>query len=145
MNLIQNTLAGERWEAVEIPILRKDGSIRTVLWNSANIIDKDGTEIVATIAQGQDITERKHAEEEVRKARDKLEQRVQERTAELMKAKELAEAAAEAKAAFMANMSHEIRTPMNSVIGMTSLLLDEDLTPDQRDFAETIRTAEKHC
>jgi PAS domain S-box-containing protein len=138
MNLIQSTLAGERWEAVEIPIIRKDGSTRMVLWNSANIINKDG-KVISTIAQGQDITDRKKAEEELREARDELEQRVQERTVELLKAKENAEAAAEAKAAFMANMSHEIRTPMNSVIGMTSLLLDEDLTPDQRDFVETIR------
>ncbi|MDD1742550.1 MAG: response regulator [Methanotrichaceae archaeon] len=140
MNLIQSTLAGERWEAVEIPIQRVDGSYRTVLWNSANILSKDGTKVDATIAQGQDITDRKQAEEAVHRARDELEQRVKERTAELLKAKEAAEAATEAKATFMANMSHEIRTPMNSVIGMTSLLLDEDLTPDQRDFVETIRT-----
>jgi len=75
MNLIQSTLAGERWEAVEIPIQRVDGSYRTVLWNSANILSKDGTKVDATIAQGQDITDRKQAEEELRKARDELEQR----------------------------------------------------------------------
>ena len=44
MDYIGRTLSGERWEAVEIPILRTDGSIRTVLWNSANIYDKDGTD-----------------------------------------------------------------------------------------------------
>jgi len=43
-------------EAVEIPILRVDGQIRTVLWNSANVYDNDGKQIIATIAQGQDIT-----------------------------------------------------------------------------------------
>ena len=58
--LIKKTLAGERWEAVEIPILASDGTIRTVLWNSANILTAEG-ELISTIAQGVDITERKQA------------------------------------------------------------------------------------
>lgn len=68
---IRNALT-KNWETIEIPILTKNNEIRTVLWNSANIYDADNKTVLSTIAQGNDITERIMAEQEVRKAKEKL-------------------------------------------------------------------------
>jgi PAS domain S-box-containing protein len=59
---IQKISSGERWETAEIEIQRKDGESRIVLWSAANILDSEKKNIIATIAQGQDITERRQAE-----------------------------------------------------------------------------------
>jgi len=242
---IRKTLSGESWEAVEIPIMRRDGIVRTVLWNSATIYDEDGKQIIATMAQGQDITERNQAREQVlfqaslldqvrnsviatdlqgrilywnrfaemlyqwkaeevlgrgiadtivpedkyslirgvmdeivrsgymegeRLARrkdgsifpafyifsllkdprgkhigfvgvsvDLTDRKRQEE--DLRLAKEKAESSARAKSEFLANMSHEIRTPMNAVIGLTGLLLNTKIDPQQREYIEIIRSS----
>jgi len=68
---IARTLSGKYWKRVEIPILCKDGKVRLVLWNSANIYAEDGKTLLSIIAQGQDITERKKAEEALKESEEK--------------------------------------------------------------------------
>jgi signal transduction histidine kinase/DNA-binding response OmpR family regulator len=77
----------------------------------------------------------------LRASEQALEGKVDERTRELAVARDEALAAVEAKSAFLATMSHEIRTPLNAVIGMTHLLLDTQLSKEQKGFAQTVRTS----
>ena len=107
---------------LEVRLKRKDGNAVWVLENVSWVGSEAGT---APLVEGTciDITERKRADEEMRKA------------------KEAAESANLAKSQFLANMSHEIRTPMNGVIGVAGLLLDTQLTPEQRQYAEIVRSS----
>lgn len=71
LDLIRSTSEGGQWDAVEIPILHRSGEVKTVLWNSANIVDASGS-VIATIAQGQDITDRKKAEKALKQVNRQL-------------------------------------------------------------------------
>jgi PAS domain S-box-containing protein len=103
----------------EYRVIRRDGTERWVHSRGQAVWNEDGKPI-RIAGSIRDITERRVLENELRRARD------------------AAELASRAKSEFVANMSHELRTPMNGVIGFAHLLLDTELSPEQREFAQTI-------
>ena len=122
------------WENISItPILGEDGTIKNYL------------------AVKQDITERKHYEEEIIQLNQNLEQRIQERTKELENsnlelelARNEADTANQAKSEFLSRMSHELRTPMNSILGFAQLMEFTELTENQHKNLEYILKSGHH-
>ncbi|MHB0874787.1 MAG: PAS domain S-box protein [Anaerolineae bacterium] len=134
---LQTVIAtGKRQEGVEYRVRHADG---TWYWHTSGGVplrDEAGT-VTGYEGTARDITERKRVEEALLETNRQLE----EATARANEMADQATMANAAKSAFLANMSHEIRTPMNGVVGMTGLLLDTDLSPEQRQYAEIVRSS----
>lgn len=130
---IQAALRGEKEFDTEFRVIWPDRTVHTIRALASVYRDPNGQPL-RMIGTNWDITAQKEAAEELKKSNRLLQEAV-ERSNRL--AAEAAQANA-AKSDFLSTMSHEIRTPMNGVLGMTELLLDTRLTPEQRGFAQTI-------
>ena len=119
--ILTSMRAGRNWTG-EWFMRRQDGALLPVRGSITPVKDRNQT-IRSFVAVFEDISEVRRTERLLREA------------------KERAEAGDRAKGQFLATMSHEVRTPLNGIVGFASLLLDTELTPEQQEYVETIRTS----
>jgi PAS domain S-box-containing protein len=130
--------------SIEHRLQMPDGRIKFVHEQCESFFSPEGRPLrsVGTI---QDVTERTQVAEELRRYKDHLEEEVQQRTADLVLARNAAEAANKAKSVFLASMSHELRTPLNAILGFSNMLRQQSaLTPEQRGNLDIINRSGEH-
>ncbi len=149
---VEEALRGSEWNQ-QYRIVRPDGSVRWV-WDRAFPVRDSQGRLWRFAGITQDITERKEAEEQIRKLNADLERRVAERTEELARVNgelelrnQEVERTNRMKSEFVAHMSHELRTPLNAIIGYSDLLGEEPagpLHPTYRRFVGNVREGARH-
>jgi PAS domain S-box-containing protein len=131
-------------EESEWTFIRKDG-VRVPVLLSVTALRTASGEITGFVGMTYDLTERKQAEDELRRHKDQLENTVQQRTVGLLLARNAAEAANKAKSLFLAHMSHELRTPLNGILGYAQILQrDEALGEHHVNALNVIRKSGEH-
>ncbi|MDR7091592.1 ATP-binding protein [Cellvibrio fibrivorans] len=140
----ENVGADSYWNDVVSELRHPDGNPRYYRIVRFPIIHTKGQEPQAITCIWVDVTERIVANQRMEEVNQNLEQMINERTHELMSAKDEALAASQTKAEFLANMSHEIRTPLNAIIGLAHIALASKPEPKQRTYLEKMRDSGEH-
>ena len=144
--LLDIQIPGGSWQmAAPLPQTGNNPTLRLAVWSIALLLTGLCYLLLrALIRQGETLQALRQTERALSGQRDRLEEEVRKRTSELLRAKEKAEQASQAKSRFLANISHEIRTPLNAVIGLTHILRRQHPRPEQADKLQRIDVAATH-
>ncbi|BEV73415.1 hypothetical protein THUN1379_28970 [Paludibacterium sp. THUN1379] len=138
----RNAEGGQPWQG-EVSQKRPDGREYQVFYVISPLFDAEGL-VGKYVGVAQDVTDSKRTSAELEAHRHHLEALVEERTRDLLEAKEAAESATRLKSTFLANMSHEIRTPLNAIVGFAHLVRNQEQNPRAQAWLDKIDSAAQH-